>query len=87
MLYATLLHLLAGAVTGSVFKVRTLLVLLVLVLAESVILALAHGSIAALWTITNLIGVQVGYFVGMFARSVLEQAGYSAPSVRTRRLP
>ena len=87
MLYATILHFLAGTVTGSVFKVRTLLLLLALVIVESAILALVHGSISALWAATNVIGVQVGYFVGLFARSALEQTGYSSGGVRTRRFP
>lgn len=87
MLYATILHLLAGAVTGSVFKVRTLLILLGLVLVESLILAFVHGSIAGYWGLANIVGVQAGYIFGIFARGILEQAGYSLPSVRTRRLP
>jgi hypothetical protein len=87
LLYATIFHLLAGTVTGSVFKVRTLLILLVLVLIESVILAIVHGSIAGLWAVANLIGIQVGYLVGIYVRGVLEQAGYLLPSVRTRRMP
>jgi hypothetical protein len=87
LLYATILHLLAGTVTGSVFKVRTLLILLGLVLVESLILAFVHGSIAALWAVANIVGVQAGYLVGIFARDILEQAGYSLPIVRSRRLP
>ena len=87
MLYATILHLLAGTVTGSVFKVRILLILLVLVLVESLALALVHGSIASLWALANIVGVQAGYLVGVFARGILEQAGYLLPTVRTRRLP
>jgi len=85
LLYAATLHLLAGAVTGSVFKVRTLLVLLVLVFAESVILVITRGGAAGIWGVTNLIAVQVGYFAGMYGRAVLEQAGYRS-SVRPRRL-
>jgi len=87
LLYATIFHLLAGTVTGSIFKVRTLLILLALVLIESVILAIVHGSIAGPWAVANLIGIQVGYLVGIYVRGVLEQAGYLLPSVRTRRMP
>ena len=83
MLYATIFHLLAGAVTGSVFKVRTLLILLGLVLFESVILAIVHGSIAGPWAAANLIGIQIGYLVGIYVRGILEQAGYLLPSIRT----
>ena len=87
MIYATIFHLLAGTVTGSVFKVRILLILLGLVLFESVILAIVHGSIAGPWALANLIGIQVGYLVGISLRGVLEQAVYLLPSVRTRRIP
>ena len=87
MLYATILHLLAGAVTGSVFKVRTLLILLGLVVVESTILGVVHGSIAGLWALANLVGVQVGYLTGIYARNAFEHAGYLLPNVRTRRLP
>ena len=87
MIYATIFHLLAGTVTGSVFKVRILLILLGLVLFESVILAIVQGSIAGPWALANLTVVQVGYFAGIYLRGVLEQAGYLLPSVRTRRMP
>jgi hypothetical protein len=87
LLYATIFHLLAGSVTGSVFKVRTLLILLAFVLIESVILAIVHGSIAGPWALANLTVVQVGYLAGIYLRGVLEQAGYLLPSVRTRRIP
>jgi hypothetical protein len=87
LLDAIILHLLAGAVTGSVFKVRTLLIVLGFVVIESVILAFVHSSIAALWALTNLVGVQVGYLAGIYARGVLEQAVYVIIRVRLRRLP
>ena len=87
MIYATISHLLAGTVTGSVFKVRILLILLGLVLFESVILAIVHGSIAAPWALANLTVVQVGYLAGIYLRGVPEQAGYLLPSVRTPRMP
>ena len=86
MLYAISLHLLAGALTGSLFRIRTLLILLGFVFVESVILVFVQGSIAGLETIANLIALQVGYFTGIYTRSVLEHAGFSFPSVRTRRI-
>lgn len=73
--------------TGSVFKVRTLLILLALVIVESSILSVVHGSIAGLWALANLVGVQVGYFTGLYVRGVFEHAGYLPTNVRTRRLP
>jgi len=87
LLYATLLHLLAGAVSGSVFKVWILLILLAVVFIESAILAHLHGSIAAGWAVANIVGVQVGYLFGIYGRAVLERAGYLQPTVRTRRSP
>ena len=87
MLYATIFHLLAGAVTGAVFKIRILLILLGLVFIESIILALVHGNIAGLWALANFIGIQAGYLAGIYGRGVLEQAGYLLPNVRTRRSP
>jgi hypothetical protein len=86
LLYTAIFHLLAGTVTGSVFKVRTLLILLGLVLFESVILAIVHGSIAGPWAVANLIGVQAGYLLGVYVRGVLEHAGYLLPSARPRRM-
>lgn len=86
MLYATIFHLLAGTVTGSVFKARTLLILLGLVLFEPVILATAHVGLAVPWVVANLIGVQAGYLLGVYVRGVLEHAGYSLPSARPRRM-
>ena len=87
MLYATILHLLAGAVTGSVFKVRTLFILLGLVVVEATILGIVHGNIAGLWALANLVGVQVGYLTGTYSRSVFEHAGHLSSNVRTRRSP
>jgi hypothetical protein len=72
-------------VTGSVFQVRTLLLLLVFVLIEAVVLTIVDIRIAGLWVLANLGLVQIGYFVGLFARVLLEQAGYSLPPVKTHR--
>jgi len=85
LLYAAIFHSLAGAVTGSVFKVRTLLLLLFFVLIEVAILAVIDIRIAGFWALVNLSLVQVGYFAGVFARGFLEQAGYSLPPVRIHR--
>jgi hypothetical protein len=87
LLYAATLHLLAGAVTGSVFKIRTLLLLVGLVVVESIILALVHGGTFGLWALTNVAVVQIGYLAGVYGRAVLEQAGFAPRSFRTRRLP
>ena len=75
--YATLLCFLAGAVTGSIFNVRTLLMALGLILAGSTMLGLVQGAIAGLWTLVNVVWVEVGYLAGIYGRCVLEQAGNS----------
>lgn len=85
MLYAAIFHWLAGVVTGSVFQVRTLLLLLVFVLIEAVVLTIVDIRIAGLWVLANLGLVQIGYFVGLFTRVLLEQAGYSLPPVKIHR--
>lgn len=82
MLYAAILHLLAGTVTGSVFRVRTLLLLLTLILAEALALAVTKGSSAAPWALINIFGAQAGYLAGVYLRSVLASAGYFLPSGR-----
>lgn len=81
MLYSTTLYLLAGTVTGSIFRVPTLLILLGIILIESVILALVHGNIAGLWAIAGLLAAEVGYLTGIYSRRALEQAGYWFRSV------
>ena len=86
MLYAIALYWLAGVVTGSIFKVQILLVLVGVILVESLVLAFAHGSIAVAWAFASLSAVEVGYLAGMYSRRVLEQTGYSTRSARTRRL-
>jgi hypothetical protein len=87
VLYPVIFHFLAGAVTGSLFKVRTLLLLLLFVIAESAMLALAQRSLAGSWALVNLVGVQTGYLAGIYIRGIIEHAGYSQPSAPTRRLP
>ena len=85
MLYAIIFHLLAGAVTGSIFKVRTLLLVLSFVLAEFAMLALVGGSNVVPWAVASLIAVQVGFAAGMYSRGLLEHAGYSFTRVGKRR--
>jgi hypothetical protein len=62
-----------------------LLLLLIFVLIEAAILTVVNIRIAGFWALANLSVVQVGYFAGVYARGVLEQAGYSFPPVRIRR--
>jgi len=75
--YATMLCFVAGVVTGSIFNVRTLLIALGLILAGSTMLGLVQGTIAGLWTLVNVVWVEVGYLAGIYGRCVLEHAGNS----------
>ena len=85
MLYATIFHSLAGAVTGSVFRTRTLLLLLAIVGFEALILAASDLRAALMWALINVSAVQVSYIAGLFARGMLEQAGVVLPPARIRR--
>ena len=85
MLYAIILHSLAGVVAGSVFRIRTLLLLLIFVVTGTLILRAAGVPVAILWIVTNLAAMQLGYLAGMVARWTIEQAGYSIPPANTRR--
>jgi hypothetical protein len=81
LLYAIIFHLLAGWVTGAIFQVRTLLLVLIFVLVEFAILILVEGGIAVLWAVASLITVQVGFAAGIYIRGLLERAGYSLTRV------
>ena len=85
MVYATIFHCCAGLVTGSAFKIRTLLVLVGFVLVEALILAASDVWAASLWALVNLSAVQFGYIGGLFGRGLLEQVGFSLPPVRVDR--
>jgi hypothetical protein len=84
LISAVAFHFLAGTVTGSIFAVRTLLTLVALVLIECIGVAIAWGLSIGLWSLGNLIAVQVGYLGGIYLRSVLEHAGIAEPNVRPR---
>jgi hypothetical protein len=71
-------------VTGSLFKIRTLVFVLALFLAETIIVSAAGVHVAVAWILTNLFAIQLGYVTGMFVRWAAEQAGYSIPPARVR---
>lgn len=85
MLYAAAIHLLAGAVTGSVFKVQMLLLWLFVIAAEAAILSATNLSTAALWASANLSSIEAGYVLGLFSRKIMEEAGYVVPSIKMPR--
>jgi hypothetical protein len=85
LFYAAALNFLAATVGGSFFRVRILLVLLAVILVEFVILAFVQGGFAWHWAAFTLVDVQIGYSVGIAARSALHYLGISIPSVSMRR--
>jgi hypothetical protein len=87
LLYSTAFHVLAGTLAGSVFRVRTLQLLLLLVLLEAGVAAIIYGSVAAWWALANLVGLQIGYFIGAFGRSVIENSAQARAGVRQRHIP
>jgi hypothetical protein len=76
------LHLVAGAVAGSMFTVRTLLALVAFAVVECVAATVALGLTAGLYSVGSLVAVQIGYLAGIYLRSVLERVGIAQPSVR-----
>lgn len=82
MSYLVAIHFLIGILTGSVFRVRVLLGLVAVVFFECLAAALALGAAAALWPLTGLVAVQIGYLGGVLIRSVLEKAGFAEPGAR-----
>jgi hypothetical protein len=84
LLYAAVFHFFAGVLTGSVFRIRTLIAVLFLVLSEVVVFAAMASEFAAVWAVGNLIAVQMGYCAGIYLRRLAEQAGYSVPPVQAR---
>jgi hypothetical protein len=81
------LHFFAGVIAGSVFGVRTLLLLVGIIFLESIPLSFALGAPGGLASLASLIVIQIGYVAGIFARSTLEQVGVPWPRGRTRRIP
>ena len=85
MISVVAFHFLAGAVTGSIFAVRTLLTLVAFVLMECVGATIAWGLSTGLWSLGSLVAVQLGYLGGIYLRSVLEHVGIGIPDVHPRR--
>ena len=79
--------MLAGAVTGSIFKVQFLLLILIVVVFESILFAIGQGSIGVAWAFANIVGVEVGYFIGICVLAGLAHAGYLQSNNQMRRSP
>lgn len=87
MSFLVAIHLLAGFLTGAIFRVRALLGLMIIVLIECVATAAVSGIRAGLWSLTGLVAVQMGYLGGVYARSVLEKVGLlNEPETPIRRI-
>lgn len=86
LLYATAFHLFAGGIAGFVFRVRTLLMLLAVVLAEAAVLIGLHGDGAALRAVANLMGIQLGYGAGVSGRGLLDHGVQARANAGRRRL-
>ena len=84
MISVVAFHFLAGSVVGSIFAVRTLLMMVALVLMECAGMTVAWGVSVAGRSLASLIAVQIGYLGGIYARSVLEQAGITVSGVQPR---
>lgn len=87
MLSTILIHFVAGVVAGSIFAVRTLILLVAIATAGCIGLLLARGAEAALWGIVGLVMLQVGYVCGIAARGMLEVWGVARPVARTSKAP
>lgn len=87
MSYLVAIHLLAGFLTGSVFRVRALVGLVAIVLIECLATAAISGAHEGLWSLTNLVAIQVGYLLGVYVRSVLEKIGLAEPDTQAKRTP
>lgn len=80
------IHVVVGFLTGSIFRIRALLGLLIIILIECVATAAVSGARAGLWSLTSLVAVQMGYLGGVYARSVLERVGLlPEPETHLRR--
>jgi hypothetical protein len=76
VLYAITFYFLAGGITGSIFKIRTLLLVLICVLGEFSVSGIVNGGLAVAWLAASLTAVQAGFVAGMVARGVYEEVGY-----------
>jgi hypothetical protein len=83
---ALVLHLLAGLVAGSLFRVQTLAVLALVVLVEGLASIILHGASAGLvWLSVSQVALQIGYLGAVYLRSVLERVGIIVAAQPSRR--
>jgi hypothetical protein len=87
LVYSAAFHFLAGFVAGSLFTIRTLMLMLVLILLESIVIASIYGLWTSVWGGVGIVVVQLGYLSGIYGRAVLEKMGALSPPVRNPRIP
>ncbi len=85
MLSSIVIHLLAGAVAGSTFAVRTLIILVAVSGFGCLALLVLRGMDAALVGVAGLVFLQIGYAAGIVGRALLEAWGVARPVARTPR--
>jgi hypothetical protein len=83
---ALILHFIAGLLVGSLFGVKTLLVLALAVFVEAgVSIALFGVSSGLIWLFVSQVALQFGYLGGMYLRSILERAGIVIVAPQSRQ--
>ena len=85
MIYALVLHLIAGLIAGSVFKVRTLALMLCCVVVEFMVATAFWNGYLAVAVIASLAVVQVGYAGGLLTRFMIERSLGRTATARTHR--
>ena len=73
LVYSVTIHFLIGAATGFNFPVRALLGLVAVVVLECFITSVLFGLAAGLYPLAGLVAIQIGYLIGVYARSLLER--------------
>ncbi len=86
MVSGAAIHFLIGAAAGLIFGARTLLLLVAGVVLECVLVTILFGLAEGAWSLAWLATLQIGYLVGICARSVLERIGWTHRKASTRRL-
>jgi hypothetical protein len=81
-----LFHVLAGGLAGLLFRVQTLLVLAFVVLIEAVAGIASDAAGGVIWWVGAEIGLQLGYLVGVYCRSVLARLAPGAELIPVSEL-
>jgi hypothetical protein len=85
LLYAAIFNGLASVVTGSIFKIQSLLVLFAFVFIETGILGVAQTENAGFWLFANIVVIEIGYLAGVGVRALVEHVDHLRAAERTRR--